>query len=186
MKKFFITLAFGACLTLAVAELTSVTKHVPLVAKPVDLTHPAGGTFESVSFHIGPDSDVLAAVQSDRYGSKYSYIRLVETDDAVLLNGLEGSQFVCDDLLSPFVEENRLGTYNLHELDRKVLAYRGQTITATALVPKFDKEPNLCEGMTWDPSSKIVYLNKKAVYFFVPSGRNFAGTIDSWRTKPPG
>lgn len=186
MKKFLITLAFGGVLTLAIGELYSVTRHVPLIPKPVDLTHPSGGTFESVTFHIGHDSDVLASVQSDRYGTKYSYVRVVETDDALLLNGLEGSQFVCDDLLSPFVEDNRLGTYNLHEMDRKILAFHGQTITATVLVPRFDKEPPLCEGMKWDPSSKIVYLNNKAVYFFVPSGRNYAGTLDSWQSKATG
>jgi hypothetical protein len=182
MKKLLITLAVAGAMTFAIGEWFSVTRNEPLVAQPVDLTHPIGGVFESVSFHLGRDSDVLAAVQSDRYGEKHSYVRLIETDDAVLLNGEEGAEFVCSDLLTPFVQKNRLGTYSLHEMDRKLLAHRGQTIQAAVLVPRFDTEPGLCDGMRWNPSSKEVYLNGKAVYFFVPSGKGYAGTLDSWRT----
>jgi hypothetical protein len=83
-------------MTLGIAECVAVRDNTPLIPKPVDLQHPVGGSLETKSFHISPDSQVLASVQSGRHGSKYEYVRLVEKDDSVLLNGYETT---CDGIL---------------------------------------------------------------------------------------
>jgi hypothetical protein len=176
------TLGVACVMTVGIAMLVAAhdgTTLIPKPIEPVDLAHPYGGALETKSFHIGAASQVLFSVQTGRYGSKYGYVRLVETDDAVLLNGYGGASYVCENLL-PFVQKNRLGERNLREMDRKLIAYRGQTVSANVLVPKFDQAPPLCGDMRWDSASKELYLGNKAVYFFAPSGKGYAGTLESW------
>ncbi|WP_434715935.1 hypothetical protein [Paraburkholderia sp. A3RO-2L] len=181
LKSAALLLFFGIAFSLGIGMLISISEGTDLFPKPVDLRHPVNGVLETRTFHIGPDAQVLNSVQSGRHGTKYAYVRLVETDNAVLLNGVEGSDYVCRDLLNSVVQANRLNAYNLREMDRKLIAYRGQTIKATVLVPTFSTAPKLCDGMRWDPSSKEVYLGSKVVYFFAPSGAGYAGTLDSWQ-----
>jgi hypothetical protein len=183
LKSTLFLLFIGVAISLGIAMLISITQGADLFPKPVDLQRPAGGALETRTFHIDADSQVLNSVQTGRHGSKYAYVQLMETREAVLLNGIEGSKYVCDDLLTPFVQKNQLYAYNLREMDRKLIAYRGETIKATVLVPTFDTVPKLCDGMHWDPTSKEVYLGNKVVYFFAPSGNGYAGTLDSWQAS---